>query len=542
LDLQDVNVLVGGNNSGKSSIIQGLHFGVALLQTIGLTQKWTVGKTFSTSVGPNQLIYSPSEDAYALGPGGKLVEDADQAIRIHITLRSGEECAISVRKGRNRNILVAIENPTVAQTLANLETPFSIFSPGLAGIVKRETYVSDGVLFRALARGDANLVLRNILLRLWNTPAWEPFLGDLRNVFSALQVQVHFNDKTDEFIEVKIRTGNEWVPLEVAGTGVLQATQILSYIHRFAPPIIVLDEPDSHLHPNNQRLLCALLRLVAEERGTQVVLTTHSRHVVDAIGESTGFFWVRNGTVDVAGPEDELGILMDIGALDVKERVGQSTTKAVILTEDELTHSLELILESSGFDLASSVVLPYYGVTQIKNLQPLVRMIQSTNPKAKLILHRDRDFLTQPEVDAWKIEVRKLSVEPFVTNGRDIESYFINGTHLAMANPGTTEEQLDALISEVIALHSPMLLQDYVNWRLDHMRKSKQPSPNPGAIAVEAQAEVMKNPVRFAGKSIFRAIKSAYHAKYGKNMTASVKSEHLKDMELAVVARKTFKN
>jgi len=36
MDLKGVNVLVGGNNSGKSSIIQGLHFGVGLLQTIAL--------------------------------------------------------------------------------------------------------------------------------------------------------------------------------------------------------------------------------------------------------------------------------------------------------------------------------------------------------------------------------------------------------------------------------------------------------------------------------------------------------------------------
>ena len=39
IDLTGVNVLVGGNNSGKSSIIQGLHFGIALLQTIGLAEK-----------------------------------------------------------------------------------------------------------------------------------------------------------------------------------------------------------------------------------------------------------------------------------------------------------------------------------------------------------------------------------------------------------------------------------------------------------------------------------------------------------------------
>lgn len=39
-DLDSLNVLVGANNSGKSSIIQGLHFGIGLLQTIMLQGSW----------------------------------------------------------------------------------------------------------------------------------------------------------------------------------------------------------------------------------------------------------------------------------------------------------------------------------------------------------------------------------------------------------------------------------------------------------------------------------------------------------------------
>ncbi|MDA8349699.1 MAG: AAA family ATPase, partial [Pseudomonadota bacterium] len=73
-DLRRVNVLVGGNNAGKSSIIQGLHFGIGLLQSIALADKSlnaTSADTLSTSLNPNQLIYSPSEDVYALGPDGR---------------------------------------------------------------------------------------------------------------------------------------------------------------------------------------------------------------------------------------------------------------------------------------------------------------------------------------------------------------------------------------------------------------------------------------------------------------------------------------
>jgi len=275
----------------------------------------------------------------------------------------------------------------------NLETPFSVFSLGLAGIAKTEQYLSDGVLLRAIARGDANLVLRNNLLRLWNTDKWDAFLADILEIFPKARFRVEFKQETDEFITVRVSSGDRWLPLELAGTGVLQATQILSYIHRFSPSIVVLDEPDSHLHPNNQRLLCALLRKVAEERGTQILLTTHSRHVVDAIGGTARFLWVRNGTVDHAGEDDEIGILMDIGALDIKERVAQPGTKAIVLTEDENTRFLRALLESSGFILNETAILSYFGVSTEKQLRPLVQVIRNINSAARIVVHRDRDVI-----------------------------------------------------------------------------------------------------------------------------------------------------
>jgi ABC-type dipeptide/oligopeptide/nickel transport system ATPase component len=344
-DLREINVLVGSNNSGKSSVIQGLHFGVALLQTIGMAESWPpAGDSHSTSLNPSQLIYSPSEDVHALGPSGRLLTSINQAIRLDLTLASGESCSLSIQKGKNRNVVVSISGVSLARQLSNLNEPFSIFSPGLAGIAKRENYVSDGVLLRTLARGDANLVLRNILLRLWHSDAMDAFFSDMRSMFPDLQVDVAFNTATDEFVDVKIKPEGHWIPLELAGTGILQAMQIMSYIHLYEPSIVVLDEPDSHLHPNNQHLLCSLLRRVAEERGTQVLLTTHSRHVVDALGSGTALLWVRNGQVDVTEPDDEIGILLELGALDVKERASHKSTRAIVLTEDDDTRALGLIL------------------------------------------------------------------------------------------------------------------------------------------------------------------------------------------------------
>lgn len=329
-DVASINVFIGANNSGKSSLAQLLHFGIAILQAIDLAGRWGNGTSIALSLSPTQLLYSPCVDLYALGTGGKLLEASESAIELTLTLSNGEQIVVEIRRGRNGNIHVKVENILVAKTLASLKSPFTIYSPGLAGIARHETYISDGVLLRTIARGDANLVLRNILIRLSEKPeAWGEFTTDLKQLFEQIEISVAFAPETDEHIMVFANLGTGKVPIELAGTGVLQAVQILGYVHFFHPSVIVLDEPDSHLHPNNQRLLCKLLQGVADERSTQVFLTTHSRHVVDALSGQAAFLWVRNGTVESIEQDHDLAVLLDIGALDVKEMLSQSQARCI---------------------------------------------------------------------------------------------------------------------------------------------------------------------------------------------------------------------
>ena len=539
-ELGPVNVLVGANNSGKSSIIQGLHFAIAVLQTVDLLGNWRAGAQLRTSLNPTQLIDSPSDDVYALGAGGRLLEQPAAAIRFTLILTTGEQIAVSIRKGRNRNILVAIENASAARRLASLERPFSVFSPGLAGIAKSELYVSDGVLLRTIARGDANLVLRNILCRLWSTPDWDAFLTDLRQIFPDGNFNVRFQPETDETIAVSATVGTGWVPIELIGTGVLQAAQILAYIHRFSPSLVVLDEPDSHLHPNNQRLLCTLLRNVAAERNTQIVLTTHSRHVVDATGGTAHFFWVRSGIVEQVGPDDEIGVLLDIGALDVKERAARPGTRFIVLTEDTDARTLEMICSASGFDLAGTVIMPYHGVTTIKHLRPLIAMVRATNPDATIIVHQDRDYLRDAEVEHWHETIRRLGVEPWTTDGVDIEGHLLQPDHLAACNAAGEPGDFARLIENARATARDDSVQHYVNGRLDVERAAGNASRvNLGQLAVEAARAVDGDLVRFShGKTVVKRLRRAYQQEFRTNMRDGPSSDHLAHPELVTIRRR----
>ena len=538
-DATSLNVFIGANNAGKSSLAQILHFGIGLLQSIELAGRWGNQPSVALSLSPAQLLYSPCADLYALGFGGQLLESAATAIELSFVLKNGEKIRTTIRKGRNGNIHVFVDNVEAARQLAKLEKPFTVYSPGLAGIARHENLISEGVLLRTIARGDANLVFRNILLRLSNSDSWTEFLEELRKIFPDIEIRVDYRQETDEFINVKVVSGGAEVPIELAGTGVLQAVQILSYVHYFHPSVIILDEPDSHLHPNNQRLLCRLLQLVADERDTQVFLTTHSRHVVDALSGQATFLWVRNGTVERIQEAHDLAVLIDIGALDVKEMVSQSAAKCIFLTEDAIKRSLEVILESSGIPMDESLVLAYYGCTAPHNLRPLLELIRGSNNSAKIVVHRDRDYLNDEEAAEWETKIRSMGAEPFLTQGVDIESHFLNAEHLAERN-NLEVEAISSYVSAATAATRDLSIEKYVNGRTDIEKKNGTFGKlNVGQLATSAPKVFDSAPERHRySKAVLKELRRQYQEAKGKNLRVTEPSSTLADNSLSSIAKK----
>lgn len=544
-ELDGLNVLVGANNSGKSSIIQALHFAVGLLQTIEVLGRWPkTRQKVSVGMFPGQPLYTPADNLYSLAAGGRMKQKEEEAIIVTYTLDTGAEVRVSVRKGKNRNVIVAVSGVSDAKILGAMETPFSVFSPGLAGIAKQEVLVSPGVLMRTIARGDSNLVLRNILYRLKEKASWNGFMAHLHSIFPDIELRVAFRETLDEFIHVELSLDGEWIPIELVGTGVLQATQILAYLHLFGPRLIVLDEPDSHLHPNNQRRLCNLLADVSEDGGAQIVLTTHSRHMVDALSGAAQFLWVRNGGCDEVTEEDEIGILLDIGALNVKERLAVPGLRVVVLTEDRGTRLLAAVLEASGFDMGRTTVLPYHGVCNVAAMNPIIRIIKEANPKASVIVHRDRDYWPSDDIGEWAASVRKYRAMPLVSTGVDLEADAMRADHLAALNSELDNAAATELISVARESAREECIEKYVNGRIACERQAGRGSKlNPGELAVQAPVQLSERPERyFHGKRTMAAARRQFREDFGANLKVEEASDHLATRDLQDEARRIFRH
>jgi energy-coupling factor transporter ATP-binding protein EcfA2 len=583
LDLSETTVLIGANNSGKSSVLQALHFAVAVAQTaklVGENVRWGADK-FKLSFNPTQLLYSPIADVLSLAYGGQLDERLHGQIEFEITLTSGEKCQIAVSRGRNRNIAVSLVGRSVGERLMNLDTPFTIYAPGLAGIAKEERYMSPGAVRRVVARGDANLVLRNVLLMIYEsqqqqrtiflkkikeefekkglplaglpytnairgwTGPWTLFHQDMDALFPGITFEIEFNKERDETINVFFRrTGQPRLPIDAAGTSILQASQILAYITLFRPEVLILDEPDSHLHPDNQRMLCDLIHNLAKNRKFRPLISTHSRHMLDALRDRAQIVWVSAGKKVPYDAASIPSMLLDLGALDTVDYFANGNFTCLFATEDGSASSinaLRILLDSNGFPMNKIEIRSYAGCSKIDSAKVLRNFLHDKAPKVSFVLHRDRDYMD--DATANKIEESLLEIEahPFITVPSDIEGYFIEARHISHLNPAVSVERAQELIDAATLATRAKSIKAIINIRTEAALKMRVGGKalDPGALAEQANNDYDADPARWRrGKIVLNELVSLLHKELKKIPVIFQNTEHLRCQKLSEISRK----
>jgi hypothetical protein len=551
LILDNTTVLIGANNAGKSSALQALHFAVAIAQTarlVGQGVQWGADK-FALSFNPTQSLYSPVADVLSLAYGGSLAESSSQQIEIEIVLNDDSKCLLTVKRGRNRNIQVSLTGRQVGERLMDLNRPFTVYAPGLAGIAKDERYMSPGVVRRVVARGDANLVLRNVLLMMRDEENWELEIGldrgpdgpwtnfqrDMETLFPGLSIDIQFDHHQDETINVYF-TQNQGpkLPIDAAGTSILQASQILAYISLFRPQVLILDEPDSHLHPNNQRALCDLVTQLAETRGFRALLSTHSRHVLDSLKNRAKIVWVNQGKKIDYDVISTPGMLMELGALDSVDYFVNGRLTCLFATEDsarESIHALNSLLEANGFRMPEVDIRAYSGCSKIDSARVLRRFLCDKAPNVRFVIHRDRDYMGDEDAIEIENSLKGIDTHAFITDHSDLEGYFLNARHIAELNPEITVEHAQALIDNATKATREKSIAKLINLRTEAALRLRRngSTHNPGKLAIEASSDYDTDPERWRrGKIVLNELRSSLHKELGRQAVILKASEHLK--------------
>ncbi|MHB0851830.1 translation initiation factor IF-2 N-terminal domain-containing protein [Stutzerimonas nitrititolerans] len=450
LDLADVTILVGPNGSGKSSVLQALHWAARAASYIE-------PKKQSEVIAFDRLDYSPSSEPLRTAHKSELSSDRGSeptSIVFNHASNSSDTSAsatIKIWAARNRSgISVNIEGGPAVTPFKQRTELITAYIPGLAGLSERETILVKPLLRRQAASGDAGSVLRNILFNIASRQPsetdFEPALQRLSQLNKLVQmvhpgvwVEVFFDEREDFHIQATFKDSKlnvEGRPLESAATGILQVIQIFAYLILFRPKLILIDEPDAHLHPDKQERLIEALEFAVSEFGVQSILTTHSPHIARAASHNAKIAWVKDGRI-IDQDDETVKSLLGWGGLD---------KKILFFVEDEDSIAIKAILRQWPNLYRQIAICRCFGVENLPRNKMLKGLIGDNNFGIGILLHRDGDFMTPDDAEKWSARYQTPGVYTWVTDHVDVEAFFCQPDYL-QALYGIEKTDAEELIS-----------------------------------------------------------------------------------------------
>jgi len=435
LPLADVTILVGPNGSGKSSVLQAIHWAARAASYIE-------PKKQSEVISFDRLDYSPSSEPLKTAHKSELSsarESDPTLVNFIIDETDGEAssmASVKIWAARNRSgVSVSIDGGIAVTPFKQRTELITAYIPGLAGLSEKETILVQPLLRRQAASGDAGGVLRNVLLNLASRQPGEDDasfaaqrIQKLRQlvqmVHPGVEIETVFDEREDFHINamfVDERLGGVKRPLESAATGILQVVQIFAYLVLFRPKLLLIDEPDAHLHPDKQERLIEELERAAGDFNVQVILSTHSPNIARAASHLSKLVWVRDG--EAVNEDDEVIMaLLGWGGLD---------KKILFFVEDEDARPIISILRQWPNLYRQVAICRCFGIDNLPKNSLLKGLIGDNNFGMKALIHRDRDFMTEDDSTLWAARYDTKDVDVWVTDFVDAEAYFCQPEYLA---------------------------------------------------------------------------------------------------------------
>ena len=357
LNENGISFLAGGNNSGKSTVLQAIavwEFCRSLLenergrdsllagyrgQGLGLSDDEfsPIAIASLKHLWTNLKSQVPGVDGYSLAiECGWNHEQVEKHLRITLAL-TNDRLFI---KAANSNLLVDDALPAVA------------YLPPFAGITPRENKMSGAERRGMIGRGLAGGIIRNLLLDMFEANAssraifkagrskikssdlkrlreddpWEILQQTMGRIFGMQLIVEPFNDLFHSSIRVKCIKGSvengkfkkhtKFNPRDLMseGSGFLQWLSVYALALSPSNTTLLLDEPDSHLHPSLQAQLIGALSDIVEKSSKQVLLATHSTEILRTADHAKILSFKGSSAKYLVHDDNKVGIFIGLGS------------------------------------------------------------------------------------------------------------------------------------------------------------------------------------------------------------------------------------
>ena len=235
--------------------------------------------------------------------------------------------------------------------------------------IKNEPFYNNAQLLKKISLGKSHEVIRNKILKSEKSDTkFNALESRLNNVFDS-NYTIRFknrNRQDEEYVRITIQEiGKKEIEISLMGSGMLQVIEIFStleFINRkeHCVNILLIDEPDSHIHSNLQSNLLDELKT---NTNYQTFLISHNDRLINKADEGELFFLnsatINQGTIS-SMPKScyaSVGNELANNLLSLDEIESQ---KIIIITEGKTDKK---ILETAFSKLNQGIEIPYHIVS-----------------------------------------------------------------------------------------------------------------------------------------------------------------------------------
>lgn len=399
-----------------------------------------------------------------------------------------------------------------------------ILIPGHVEISPHEESRVPAQIHRHVLSGQLSQIIRNVLLALSGAPHEQAETKDQYTFdFVARAIDRHFGVSLqrlpfnpDKDLEIRAPYREQDCELDIvsAGSGLHQILKLAAFIAWRKSRVVLLDEPDAHLHTSLQVQLASFLQELGAGLGTQIILATHSR---DLISQAPMESIIPVDTLQrhlrpMQNIEHLLREYQRLGPISNIDLALLYQTKRCLFVEGPSDlQLLPLIAAQLGFGIFTGpnqfVVFPFKGAEKFTMVKDLVELFEKMVGAAiRWFVLRDKDASTRRVLDYWRNQAQQKGIANYhIWERHSLENYLLAPSVVTMAveaaatlrgiNPPSSQE-VEALLADVCEAVRREVRPSFVTWVQDYYRHHDLGN---GELAAEEALNELESATDLAG-------------------------------------------
>jgi ABC-type cobalamin/Fe3+-siderophores transport system ATPase subunit len=323
IELDHPAVLIGPNNSGKTSAIQALALWSQAVKTWYDVRKDSSAKErTATALNRLNIVAVPVKRTRFFWHNTN-VRAGTKEIPLTITVGiefKGQVVALPMRfRNQGDELVYCTPDDSVVTNLEFLKHAalinVELLYP-MSGLETEEPILQPGRIDVLLGQGQTAQVLRNLCLMVAkDTPSdWARIVQLMRRLFNVTLETPEQTTRGAIEMRYKQLGVREALDLSSSGRGFQQMLLIFAYLYSHKRSVLLVDEPDAHLEILRQKQVYVLLRDIAAENQSQVVMVTHSEVILDEALDNNLTLLMDGKADDLASKKDIRNSLKHFGA------------------------------------------------------------------------------------------------------------------------------------------------------------------------------------------------------------------------------------